>query len=79
MDKEQRKRINNKFAKAGSEALHIGSVSGSYYGNFNATKMTVRRASDDALLTLDMMNDEHWKKRLEEFCKGTDGYMCNYR
>jgi hypothetical protein len=26
MDKEQRKRINNKFAKAESEALHIGSV-----------------------------------------------------
>jgi hypothetical protein len=61
-----------------TKALHIGSVSGSYYGNFNATKMTVRRASDDALLTVDMMNDEHWKKRLEEFCNGTDGYLCNY-
>ena len=27
MDKEQKKRMNEKFAKAGSEALHIGSVS----------------------------------------------------
>ena len=27
MDKEQRKRMNEKFAKAGSQALHIGIVS----------------------------------------------------
>jgi hypothetical protein len=61
------------------KALHIGGVSGSFYGNFNAAKITVRRLSDNALLIVDMMNDEHWKKRLEQFCKGTDGYLSNYR
>jgi len=64
--------------QAKNKALHIAYVSGSFYGNFNARKMTVRRDSDNALLTVDMMNDEHWKKRLEEFCKGTDGYLSNY-
>jgi hypothetical protein len=30
------------------EALRIGGVSGSFYGSFNAPKMTIRRSSDDA-------------------------------
>jgi hypothetical protein len=70
MSKEQNNQEKNK-------ALHTGGVSGSFYGNFNAPKMTIRRSSDDALLTVDMMNDEDWKKRLEEFCKRTDGYLSN--
>jgi hypothetical protein len=41
-------------------------------------KMTIRRASDNTLLTVDMINDENWKKKLEQFCKGTDGYLSNY-
>ncbi len=40
-----------------------------------ASKLTIRRASDNSLLTVDVINDEHWKKRLEEFCKGTDGHI----
>ena len=28
-----------------NKALHIGGVSGSFYGNFNASKMTIRRSS----------------------------------
>jgi len=41
MDKEQKKRMKEKFAKAGSEALHIGDVSSRFssedmiaFGNF---------------------------------------------
>lgn len=33
MDKEQKKRMNEKFAKAGSEALHIADVSCSAFWN----------------------------------------------
>jgi len=58
--------------------LNLGSVSGSFYENFNDCKITVRRASDNALLEVDMMNDEHCKKRLKDFCKGNDRYLSNY-
>jgi hypothetical protein len=34
MDKEQKKRIKEKFTKAGSEALHIADVSGSVFPCF---------------------------------------------
>jgi hypothetical protein len=58
------------------EELHIGGVSGSFYVDF---KIIVRRSSDDAVITIDTNKDKLWKKRLEVFCEGTDGYLCNYR
>jgi hypothetical protein len=53
-------------------------VSGSFYGKIGATKITIRRASDDALLTVDLSTDKG-KQEAELFCKGTDGYLYNYR
>jgi hypothetical protein len=45
--------------------------------NLKCDKLRVRRASDDAVITVDITNDDHWEKRLEVFCEGTDGYLCS--
>ena len=50
----------------------LGAVSGGFYGKVGAAKLTVRRASDNALLTVDL-STEKGKQEAKLFCKGTDG------
>ena len=44
--------------------------------NMKGFEMTVRRASDDAELIVNT-NDEHYLKRLETFCTGSDFHVVN--
>lgn len=54
MDKEQKKRMNEKFAKAGSEALHIGGV----MPRFLKTKYSLEEL-DQYIMELSARTDKH--------------------
>ena len=56
----------------------LGVFSGGFYGKVGSAKLTIRRASDNALLTVDL-STEKGKQEAELFCKGTDGYLHNFR
>ncbi len=53
---------------AENEALHIADVIRSY------GRMQIRRASEDKTIEISTQ-DDGWEKKLEDFCKGTDGYI----
>jgi hypothetical protein len=74
LNKEKMKHDNLSTEKIGNRDLDSNTIS--FYGKIGATKITIRRANDNALLTIDLSTD-NGKKEAELFCKDTYGYLQN--
>jgi len=67
---------NNTVHEAQQPALNKGAVSGSFYGQGWPTSISIRHASDDKVMKVDLSTKEG-VKAAEDFCKGTHGFVVN--
>jgi hypothetical protein len=58
-------------------ALNKGAASGSFYFRGRPISMSIRRASDDKVIKVDLSTEEG-VKAAADFCKDTHGFVANF-
>ena len=70
------KDLNTSKMKKEKPALNKADVSSSFFGHGWPTSISIRRASDDKVMKVDLSTEEG-VKAAEDFCKGTHGFVVN--